>query len=218
MSTTVAPEPAAVVAPPAAVSTPAAAAPAAAAVTPVAAVAPVAPAVPESYPLALRDGSPLAKDALARITERAKGLGITDPKVAQAFVDAADAEAVEAFTRLQESQKVGGEAHKALVAQYEAASLAHPEVGNGDPLTMEKRSHEAGLFLAEHLPGLLPILKETGFAARWEVIAGFSKLYRSMNESPLATGRPSGAPEGVSWENQMYAPGVLSGTKAPSAL
>lgn len=206
-------EPAAVVTPPAADPTPAAATPAAAA--PPAPPAP-APAVPESYDLALREGSLLAQEALTRVTERAKALGVTDPTLAKAMLEVADTEAAEAFKAYQAAQQVGGAAHQALVAEYTKAALAHPEVGNGDPLAMEKRAHEAGLVIAERFPELLPILKETGFAARWEVIAGFSRLWRSMQESPLASGAPSASPGKQPWEKTMYPGGIPVDTGAAS--
>jgi hypothetical protein len=207
MTAVAAPEPAAVVTPPAAASTPAAEATASAAAS-AAAVAPAAAAVPESYDLALREGSLLAKDALVRITERAKALGVADPAIAKAFVEVADTEAAEAFKAYQDAAKPGGTAHAALVAQYGKAALDHPEVGKGDPLTLAKREHEAGLELAERFPQLLPILKETGYAARWEVIAAFSKAWRDRQETPLATGTPSATRSNEPMEKQMYPGGV----------
>ena len=212
-------EPAAVVTPPAAASTPAAeptgsAASPPATPTPAAVTPPPAPTVPESYPLVLPDGTLLSAEALSRITDRAKTLGITDPKVAQAFVEAAHAETAEAFKTYQEANKVGGAAHQALVAEYQKAALAHPEVGNGDPALLERRAHEAGLVIAEHFPELLPVLKDTGYAARWEVIAGFSRLWRSMQESPLAAGAGMRGGGPVPWERQMYPGGIPLDTGA----
>jgi len=192
----------------AAKETPAAAAstPAANAGTPSAA-APVA-AAPESYPLTLSTGSLLEPAALTRITERAKALGVADPKLAQAFVEVAEAETAAAFQTFQASRQFGGEGHKALVAEFTKAALAHPEVGNNDPVQMEKRSHEAGLFLAEHAPGLLPVLKDTGYAAHPEVIATFSRLFRSSQESPIASGNPTADDASKPLPNRMYPGGI----------
>lgn len=210
-------------APPAAAPAPAVAAAAPAAVpvapAPVAAAAPVTPAVPESYPLALRDGSPLAKDAaVQRITERAKALGITDQKVAQAFVDAADTEVTESMRVFLDSQKPGGALHSALVEQYRAESLKHPRVGNGDPIAFAKVEHEAGLAAAEHFPGLYGLLKESGLSGRWEVLADLSAFHRKTQESPLAGGRTGPIASDQPWETRMYsAPGMPDPNKVPTA-
>jgi hypothetical protein len=175
--------------------------------TPPAGTPPAAPQVPESYPLSLRDGSPLPKESLQRITERAKALGITDPKVAQAFVEVADAEADSVVKVTLESMKPGGALYGEMVKQWENEALAHPQVGNGDALALQKKAHEAGLAVAEHFPELVPVLKESGLAGRWEVIAAFSRLHRKLQETPLVTG--TRAPSGdVSWERKMYPNGI----------
>lgn len=187
---------------------PANAAPAAASVVPP--VTPVVPVVPESYPLALPDASVLASEALNRVTEKAKALKVTDPALAQAFVDVAHAEAAEVLRTYEAARQPDGTIYKALVAAQEKAALAHPELGAGDTRLLEQKALQGALVLNRFGPELAPVLKATGAANRPEVLLFLARLHDAMSERTLAqpSGGPAARPE--SYEDRMY------GKKAPA--
>lgn len=170
-----------------------------------AAVAPVTPVVPEKYTLTLPEGSFLSPDALARITDTAKALKVATDADAQVLVGLAHAEASEVIKTYEAAKAPGGELHKTMVAQYETASLKHPQLGNGDPVQLERKALQAGLVLNKFAPELAPILKDTGFAARPEVLLMLNRIHDAMSEKALATPTKDAPPPAVEpLENRMY--------------
>jgi len=179
-----------------------------------AAVTPATPAVPESYALALPEGSLLSPDAIKRVTETAKALKVSTDADAQALLGLANAEASEVIKTYEDARKPDGAIHKATVAQYEAASLAHPSLGNGDPVALEKKAHQAGLVFAQFAPEILPLLKETGWAARAEVILMGARLYEAMGEKALVLPTSTAQPKAPI---SLYPDGIPLDTGASAA-
>lgn len=195
----------------------AAAALAAAAGTTVTPPAIVAPVVPEKYALALPADSFLSPAALERVTAAAKALKVTTDADAQALVGLAHGEAVEVIAAYEAAHKPGGEAHKAVIKQYEADALAHPALGNGNPLALERKALQAGLVLNRFAPELAPVLAETGLAARPEVLLLLTRLHDAMGEKALAmsTADANTLPK-APLEKQMFPGGIrLSSDAAP---
>lgn len=168
-------------------------------------VVPVTPVVPEKYTLTLPEGSLLSPDALTRITETAKALKVASDADAQALVGLAHAEASEVIKTYESAKAPGGELYKHMVAQYETDSLKHPQLGNGDPVQLERKALQAGLVLNKFAPELAPILKDTGFAARPEVLLMLNRIHDAMSEKALAMPTKDAPPPAVEpLEKRMY--------------
>lgn len=177
----------------------------------------VAPVVPEKYTLALPDGSLLSPAALERVTAAAKALKVTSDVDAQSLVGLAHTEAAEVISAYEAAHKPGGEAHKAVIAQYEAAALAHPEIGNGNPLALERKALQAGLVLNRFAPELAPVLAETGMAARPEVLLLLTRLHDAMGEKTLAMTTPDASTLAKApMERQMFPGGIKLSSDRPA--
>jgi len=186
----------------------AAAALAAAAGTTATPAALVAPVVPEKYTLALPDGSLLSPAALERVTAAAKALKVTNDADAQALVGLAHAEAADVIATYEAAHKPGGTVHAEIVKQYEKASLDHPEIGNGNPLALERAALKAGLVLNKFAPELAPVLRETGLAAAPEMLLFLSRLHDSMGEKALAMPTKDAVAVNVPLEKRMFPEGI----------
>lgn len=156
--------------------------------------APVAAVVPEKYTLALPKDTLLSVTALDRVTATAKALKVMTDADAQSLVGLAHAEAAEVIKTYAEARAPGGAVHKELVKQYEAEALKHPALGNGDPQALERKALQAGLVLNKYAPELAPLLKETGFAARAEVLVFLNRIHDAMSEKSLALPTKETAP------------------------
>ena len=176
------------------------------------------PKVPESYALTFADGTLLDRDAAtARITERAKALKVTDPAFAQAFVDVAHAEVASVAETLSKSFAPGGAAHAKLVDQWTADSLAAPDLGNGDPVVLERKTMQAGLVLNRYAPKAAQYLRDTGGLVHPEMLRLLNAVFEATQEkgSPdpaLTPGAPTGGYAG------LFPDGVPAFTGKESAL
>lgn len=167
---------------------------------------PEGPKVPEKYALTKPDGTLLSDKALERVSEIAKALKLTTDADAQSLLSLADEQAKEVIATYEAARKPDGAVHKALVQQYEAESLRHPHLGNGDPLALERKALNAGLVLNQFAPELAPILKASGLAGKAEVLLFLNRLHEAFSEKALATadGTPKPKPQ-EPLEKRMFA-------------
>ncbi len=148
--------------------------------------------VPEKYALTKPDGSLLSDKALERASEVAKALKLATDTDAQSVLSLADEMAREVITPSEAARQPDGAVHKALVAQYNAEALAHPSLGNGDAVALEKKALNAGLILNQFAPELAPILKASGLAGKAEMLLLLNRIHDAFSEKALA--RPDGTP------------------------
>lgn len=188
---------------PAGKETPAPAAPDAAAASPAsdpakpdaaAGTTPPAGEQPVEWTLALPKDSPLATEAVARITEKAKSLKVTDPALAQAMLDVAHGEVSETIKAYEAAHKKGGALYNAMVEQYESEAKAHKELGAGDPQQYREKTLRASLVLNRYAPELDAVLDETGLKAKAEVLLFLNRVYDATREQPLAEGNDTPRP------------------------
>lgn len=165
----------------------------------------VPPAVPESYPLTMPDGTRLAPEAVARITEKAKSLKVADPTLAQAMLDVAHGEVSETIAAYEAAHKEGGAAWQAMVQAHEQAALAHPEIGNGSKQQLEQKALQGALVLNRYAPEAMPSLKAAGLLNEPSVLLLLNRIYDATREKPMAQGSDSKPPEKQkSYEERIY--------------
>lgn len=152
------------------------------------------PAVPESYTFAFPEQTLLDKDAAAkRLTERLKGLKVTDAAIAQSYLDVAHEEVTSTMEQWVASHRPDGSAFKAMVDGYRAEALTAPDLGNGDPLQLERKMLNAQLVLnryAATAPKAVARLTETGMLYDPEML----RLFNAVHEATKEPGSPSGNP------------------------
>lgn len=165
-----------------------AAASADAAATPVAAA--IARVVPETYTLALPEKSLLDPAAIDRISALATANKLTQDEAAAVLL-ATNGEVSETLKVLEAAQAppskenpLGGTLYQARVRELEAASLAHPDLGNGDPQRLKAASLKAQLFLTQHLPELAPLLDRSGDGSNPVVLVALNRLAAMIGEKP----------------------------------
>lgn len=162
-------------------------------------------AVPESYPLALPDGTKLAPESVARITEKAKALKVTDPALAQAMLDAAHGEVSETLTAYEAAHREGGVAWKQAVEAHEAAALAHPELGNGSKQQLEAKAVNAGLVLSRYAPDTAATLKAAGLLNEPSVLLLLNRIHDATREKPSVEVPVGPKPTKIeTYEERMY--------------
>ena len=180
---------------------PAAAVPAAAVVPPavppvVPVAAPVAPVAPVVYALALPAGSLLDPKATERTEALAKANGWS-PEVASAVLAAHHAEATAMLDTLKAAESPGGELYKARVAELNAAALAHPALGNGDPQKLTDAQLRSQLVLNKYGPELVPLLDKAGDGSRPELLLMLTRFASAIGEKSLVlpdSGPPKAPP------------------------
>lgn len=174
---------------------------------PAAAGAPAAaPKLPETYKLAKPKDSLLSDDAVKRAIEISKGLKLPSDAEAELVLGFAHEQATEVIKQYEAARQPDGTVYKALVAQYEAESLAHPELGNGDPNRLEQKALNAGLVLNQYGPEYRDVLKATGTAGRKEALLFLNRIHAAMQEKPMATGQP--APKAVDPIKGLFPDGI----------
>ena len=178
---------------PAAVVPPVAAVPAAAGDVPAtpAVVPPAPPVVPETYTLALPDKTLLDPKVTERVAAFAKANGLSQG-VAEGVLAAHHAETQATIDLLRAAEAPGGELYKTRTAELAAASLAHPEIGAGDPRKLTEATLRAQLVLNKFAPELLPVLEKSGEGSRPEVLLLLTRVAAAIGEKPLVL--PDGAP------------------------
>jgi hypothetical protein len=152
------------------------------------AATPVAAVVPDSYTIALPDGSILSPKAIERASEIAKSLKLTNDADAQSVLGLADEMAREVIATYEAARQPDGAAHKALVAQFTVDALAHPKLGNGNSTALEQKALNAGLVLDQFNPNVKAVLRDSGLLAHPEVLILLNAQHAAMQESALATG------------------------------
>lgn len=188
-----------------------------AAVTPVVAAAnpvtPVVPTVPESYTFtAPEKPAPVwnQTEAEKRLTERLKALKVTDAALAQSYLDAAHSEVAVAMEAHIAAHRPDGAAFKAMVDGLTAEALAAPDLGNGDPLQLERKALNAKLVLnryAASAPKAVQRLTETGMLHDPDIL----RLLNAVHEATKEPGSPppSGAtPTELSGYAALFPKGV----------
>ena len=169
-----------------------------------AAAAPPAPAarvVPESYTLALPEKSLLAATVTDRVSAFAKANGLTQTE-AEGVLGFAHAEVGETLKTLEaanagpsKAAPLGGPLYQARVAEMEKAALAHPDLGNGDPMKLKAAVLKAQLFLTQEMPELAPLLDRSGEGSNPDVILVLNRLAARIAERPHV--KDMGAPPDV---------------------
>lgn len=144
------------------------------------------PVVPETYTLTRPDGTLLSDAVLERATAIAKALKVTTDTDAQALVTFAHEQAAEVVQTYEQARQPGGAVHAAMVQQYAAEGLKHPQLGNNDPAAFERKQLEAGLVLNQFgQTGLAADLKARGYLTPNELLF-LSAVHAAMSEKPLA--------------------------------
>lgn len=142
--------------------------------------------VPEKYALTLPEGSLLGATALERATATAKALKVTSDTDAQALLTLAHEQAAEVVQTYEAARQPGGTVHAAMVTQYAADGLKHPQLGNNDPAAFERKQLEAGLVLNQFgQTGLAADIKARGYLTPNELLF-LSAVHAAMQEQPLA--------------------------------
>ena len=185
------------------------------AATALAAATPIAPVIPEKYTLALPEGSLMSPKALERATVTAKALKIMSDADAQSLVGAMDAEAKDVVTHYEAARQPGGTIHQELVARHTAESLTHPQLGNGDPALLERKTLQASLVLNETAAGraLVPLLNASGDAQHPAVLLFLNEIHDARREKPLLVGGDLAPPSTVPIEKRFYPQGVQTAQK-----
>lgn len=150
--------------------------------------APVAAVVPDSYTLALPEGSILSPKALERATDIAKSLKLTTDADAQSVLGLADEMAREVITTYEAARQPDGAAYKAMVAQYTTEGIAHPKLGNGNPVVFEQKALNAGLVLDQFHPKAKEVLHASGLLSHPDILVLLNEQHAAMQEKSLATG------------------------------
>ena len=142
---------------------------------------------PLSYTLTLPADSPLDPKVVERITAKATELQLPQA-AADAMLALAHAEAVEVLTQAEQARQKGGTAYAQRVQEYDAAALAHPQLGKGNPRELQAAQLRAQLVLNRLDPEgtLTQILDVSGFGAHPEVLLLFNRIHALTGEQPLA--------------------------------
>ena len=163
---------------------------AAAAAALAAAAKPVARVVPESYTLALPDKSLLDATVTDRVSAFAKANGLTQTE-AEGVLGFAHAEVGETLKALEaanagpsKERPQGGPLYQARVAEMEKVALAHPDLGNGDPMKLKAAVLKAQLFLTQEMPELAPLLDRSGEGSNPDVLLVLNRLAARIAERP----------------------------------
>jgi hypothetical protein len=184
-----------------------------AAVTP--AATPVAAVVPDSYTIALPEGSILSPKAVERASDIAKSLKLTTNEDAQSVLALADEMAREVIETYEQARQPDGAAYKALVAQYTADAVAHPKLGNGNPLAFEQKALNAGLVLDQFNPKAKAVLRDSGLLAHPEILVLLNEQHAAMQEKSLATGALS--PKVLTGHKALFPDGIPDDVGASTA-
>lgn len=147
-----------------------------------------APVVPEAYEIALPKESPVHPDVLAKVTDVAKSLSLTDSKAVQGLVDLIHAEAVAVMEAQQVALKKGGEVWSQHVARLEAEALADKDIG-GTPERLNASLLKAKAALTEFAPeGFAEFLEESALGSDPRFIKLLVKVKDAMGEDRLVSG------------------------------
>lgn len=183
-------------------------APAAEPAPPAAPVVPVVPVVPETYDLKLPDGLAADSALVERTTATARALGLSN-EAAQTLLDrdveaAADAEtAVKAGWDAQvKAWSPGGDQFTQREKEWNAAALADPELGKGDPKLLALANEKAGQALARFAPELVKEIEAAGWGSNPSVIKAFARIGNAMSEGKIVHGTP--VPEGKKLALGLY--------------
>lgn len=156
------------------------------------------------YTFTLPDGLAADAEIVTRTTAIARELGLGND-AAQKMLDRelTDSAARQtAHEALVTSWSEGGEQFKAREAGWMAEALADPLIGAGDPAKLALAQEKGAQALAKFAPGLIPILKSTGYGAHPETIKAFAAIGNAMSESKLVLG--DGAPTGRKLAHGLY--------------
>lgn len=195
--------------------------PAAPAAAPVAAAVPSVATVPESYTFTFPDKTLLDKDGTAkRLTERLKGLKVTDGTVAQSYLDAAHGEVASTMEAYVAAHRPDGAAFKAMVDAHTAEALAAPDLGAGDPLRLEQKALNAKLVLGKYAaqaPKAVQVLTESGVLHNPEVLRLLNAFYDATKEPGSPPPAGAGVVEPSGWAG-LFPNGVPDFTGEVTAL
>lgn len=147
-----------------------------------------APVVPEAYTIALPKESPIGADVLAKVSELAKGLSVTDSAHVQSIVDLIHGEAVAVMDAQQSALKQGGALWQAHVARLAAEALADTDIG-GTPERLTQHVMKAQAVLKQYgSPEFAAMLEETGFGSHPALIKLLAKVNDSLGDDRLIQG------------------------------
>jgi hypothetical protein len=156
------------------------------------------PVVPEAYSVTIPEKSPIGADVLAKVTELAKGLSVTDSAHVQAIVDLIHGEAVSVMTAQQDALKKGGPLWTEHVKRLEAEALADPEVG-GTPERLSASLVKAKATLSEYADAeFAQFLEETGLGSDKRLLKLLVKVQDRQGEDRIVSGEtPRPKPKSV---------------------
>lgn len=139
------------------------------------------------------------------------------PEVAKTVLELAHTEAADVLVQYEAARAPGGVIHAATVERYAADALAHPQLGNGDPVRFQQVQQQVGLVLGKYgTEGLAEDIKARGYMTPNEMLF-LAKIYKAQGESHWVAG--SGQPtEDLPWERKMYTKGMLDDTGAKATL
>lgn len=142
---------------------------------------------PVSYALTVPTDSPLDPTVVERIAAKATELQLA-PAAADAMLAIAHAEAVEVLTQAEQARQKGGVAYTQRVKEYDAAALAHPQLGKGNPRDLQAAQLRAQLVLNRLDPEgqVTELLDASGYGAHPEILLLFNRIHALTGEQPLA--------------------------------
>lgn len=148
------------------------------------------PVVPEAYEIALPKETPLSADVLAKVSELAKGLSVTDSKAVQGMVDLIHAEAVAVVEAHTQAVQKGGALWTETVKRLEADALADKDIG-GTPERLAQSIGKAQSVLKEFgTPEFAALLDDTGYGSHPALIKLLAKVKDAMGEDKTINGEP----------------------------
>lgn len=147
-----------------------------------------APVVPEAYEIALPKESPVGADVLAKVSELAKGLSVTDSATVQAIVDLIHGEAVSVLDAKTQAAQKGGALWVETVQRLEAEALADAEIG-GTPERLQATVQKGRETLKAFAPdGFADFLETSGLGSDKRMLKFLAKVRDGMGEDRLING------------------------------
>lgn len=149
-----------------------------------------APVVPEAYEIALPKESPVNPDVLAKVTELAKGLSVTDSKAVQGLVDLIHGEADAVKQATLDALKKGGPLWTEHVERLAADALSDKDIG-GTPERLAAHVGKAQAVLKQFGDAkFAEMLDETGYGSHPALIKLLARVNDALGEDRVIQGEP----------------------------
>jgi hypothetical protein len=149
--------------------------------------------VPEKYELNLPENSLLDDDAIERTAALARDLGLSN-EGGQKLLEKLNDEVSSRLEIEEKSRQPEGAVWNNIVREFNAKSLADPEIGGGNPEVLASNVAIAERAADEFFgPTIRQLLYETGFGSHPDVLRALVKIGKSMSEgSVIPTGEQKG--------------------------